>query len=786
MAAALRLPLITLVVVSYLSGAASPAAAVAGQAPGRSLAPAPLQGGGAQDRDAQDATSATVRGVALDPSGEVVPHADIVLATALAVVASTKADAAGRFAFTAVPPGRYEVRGASPGLAADPVTLELKSGREIDLRLPLRLTAIAEAVVVSAAQVELPLARAATPVTVISREDMEARQVESIADALRAVPGFSVARNGGRGSVTSVFPRGGESDFTLVLVDGVKVNSFGGGFDFSTLSADDVERIEVVRGPESALFGSEAIGGTVQVVTRRGGAPQAGLSLERGSLGTSRASFSTAGSRGALSWGGSAARTSSDGFTGMAPATGERVGNDDLRLLDAGGSLGWRGASSSDLRVTARWTSHERGYPGPFGSNPIGAYTQVDRLSRGETDTRQVGARWQQPLGAGGRTSVALSASHVELKNDFTSAYGLSASATRRTEARLALNTQLSDAAALTVGGAWQGERATSSFIAGDGEALLPIERRNLAAFAEARVQPHGTLSITAGLRAETARRGSLPAYSDPYSPRPAFEARADTSVNPRLAVAWSLAGGPGSPLSWTRVRAAAGTGMRAPDALEIAFTDNPALKPERSRSVELGMEQVWLGDRLVVGLTAFNNRYDDLIVSVGPVLRNASRYRTDNISNARARGLEASVSARTGWGLDLRAAYTRLATAILAVDRLGFAPPPFTPGDPLLRRPRDEGSLDVLFSRGPLTAFARLGARARVLDVEPSWGSFGGLFWNDGYAVVDAGASVRVNRRVTVLARGGNLLDRRYEESFGFPALGRTATIGVRLAAGR
>ncbi|MBP1634647.1 MAG: btuB 1 [Acidobacteria bacterium] len=755
-----------------------------------SLCAAPSAGSGlepAQGAAVQALGPGAVHGLALDPAGQRVPRARLVLATAVGVVFETEADETGRFTFTNVPPGRYELRGSSPGLAADPLEVEVKPGSGLDLRVSLRLTAVTESVVVSAAQVELPLSRAASSISVISREDMEARQAESIADALRSVPGLSVARNGGRGSVTSVFPRGGESDFTLVLVDGVKVNAFGGGFDFSTLAAEDVERVEVVRGPESALFGSEAIGGTVQVVTRRGGAPQVAATVEGGSLGTSRLSASASGSAGAFSWGGAAGRTASDGYTGVAPATGERVSNDDLRLSDAGGSAGWRAPWGSDLRVTLRWTSHGRGYPGPFGSNPIGAYTEVDRVSRGSTDNRQVGARWQQLLGGGGSpVTLLVMASHADLQNDFVSSYGLSASGTSRSEARAAATIDFSHAAALTLGGAWQGERATSSFIAGDGDALLPVERRDIAGFAEVRLQPHRSFSLTAGARAEHLRRSALPPSEDPYSPRPAFDAHTDTAVNPRIAAAWSLDGGPGSPLSWTRVRAAAGTGMRAPDALEIAFTDNPALRPERSRSIEAGVEQGWAGGRVLVAATAFDNRYDDLIVSVGPVLQDASRYRTDNISNARAFGVETSVAVRTGWGLDLRAGYTRLSTEILAVDQLGVAPPPFAPGDPLLRRPRDEGSLDVLFTRGRLDAFARVGARGRVLDVEPSWGSYGGLFWNDGYAVVDAGASFQVRRSLRVLARVGNLLDRWYEESYGFPAPGRTATIGVRLAAGR
>jgi len=225
---------------------------------------------------------------------------------------------------------------------------------------------------------------------------------------------------------------------------------------------------------------------------------------------------------------------------------------------------------------------------------------------------------------------------------------------------------------------------------------------------------------------------------------------------------------------------------MRSPDALEIAFTDNPALKPERSRSVEAGLDQAWLGDRIVVSLVGFYNRYDDLIVAVGPALQDSSRYRTDNISNAMSRGLEASLASRTGWGLSARFSYTLLGSEVLAVDRSGLAPPPFEPGEPLLRRPRHQAGVDLTLARGPFTFFGRTSGRSRVLDVEPSWGSYGGLFFNPGYGVVDAGITWRVARDLSVLARAANLLDRGYEETFGFPSPGRTAMLGIRLAAGR
>jgi vitamin B12 transporter len=95
---------------------------------------------------------------------------------------------------------------------------------------------------------------------------------------VRTVPGFTVGRSGGRGALTSVFPRGGDSDYTLVLVDGMRVNAFGGGFDFSLLPFGDVDQVEVVRGPQSAVFGSDAIGGIVSVTTRHGGSPTGALS----------------------------------------------------------------------------------------------------------------------------------------------------------------------------------------------------------------------------------------------------------------------------------------------------------------------------------------------------------------------------------------------------------------------------------------------------------------------------------------------------------------------------
>jgi vitamin B12 transporter len=182
-----------------------------------------------------------------------------------------------------------------------------------------------------------------------------------------------------------------------------------------------------------------------------------------------------------------------------------------------------------------------------------------------------------------------------------------------------------------------------------------------------------------------------------------------------------------------------------------------------------------------------FFNNYDDLIVAVGRSFRDASRFRTDNISNARSRGLELSGSVRPVAALDLRASYTLLETEILSVDRVeGQAPAPYRVGEALIRRPRHRGSLTLLYSVHRWTGFADATFRGKVRDIEPTFGASGGVFDAKGFAVVNTGGAVRLSQGFELFARVENLADRRYEEAFGFPAPGRMGVVGVRFAASR
>jgi outer membrane cobalamin receptor len=738
------------------------------------------------------ASGGSITGTVSDPDGRPVADAEVLLTQAASVAVRVRTDADGRFRADEVPPGRYELHVALEGFRAQPQPVAIANGEAREVHVRLHLSAVSESVVVSASQVDVPLTAVADAASVVTGRDLRDRQIETVADALRLVPGVDVARNGGRGTVTSLFARGGESDYALVLVDGVRANAFGGSFDFSQLPSANIDRIEIVRGPGSALFGSDAIGAVVQIITRQGGRPHAEATLESGSLGTTRLNASAAGSRGRWSWGGAIERIASDGFTGIAPATGERVSNDDYRSRQAMGSATWRPGGGAEVAMNGGWIWSDRGFPGAFGSNPIGAFTGVDRLSRGTTDTRQAGASLVAPL-AGGRVHQRAQVSWFDLASDFTSLFGLSSSGTRRVTARSQTDVGLGADTMLSAGVDLQHERADSNFItAGSASSPVPIVRNLVGVFAEVRHQQGSRLTLSGGLRAEDVHRSALDGSPNPFTERPPFPADTARALNPKASAAYlvyehSGAAAPALEPAWVRLRASGGTGMRAPGAFEIAFTDNPHLKPERSRSAEVGVESAFAGGQAVVELTWFTNRYNDLIVAVGPAIRDASQYQTDNIANARARGLEFATRLRSSWGLSAHLAYTWLDSAVLAVDRSnGVAPPPFHVGDYLLRRPRHQGSIDLVFARGRFTAYSEVGTRSRTLDVEPTYGAFGGLFWNPGFATVRSGASWRVVRFVEVVGRVDNVFGRYYEETFGFPALGRTVMAGVRLAAGR
>jgi outer membrane cobalamin receptor len=682
-------------------------------------------------------------------------------------------DRRGEFAIDAPDAAGMVVRVALPGFRGEAPDVDATQPRTLgDIRLSV--SAIAESVVVSAAQVEVPLSQATSTVTVVTGAELQARQLHSVADALRTVPGITVVATGGPGAVTGVFPRGGESNFTLVFIDDVPVNAFGGEFDFANLSTTNVERVEIVRGPQSALFGSNAIGAVVRVVTRKGGSPAVTGGFEAGGYDTYRLNGATSGSAGRFEWGAFGERLTSDRYNGR--RFGDLVvENDDYVRASGGVTAGWRDRGFS-LRAQLQHAIDERGIPGPFGTNPIGAFTGIDTISRGENAQTIASLSTTVPLGR--RARAVVQSGYHRLESDFASPFGPSESSSRRWSGRAQVDVPLAPSLELSAGAEVQRERAGSTFIADEAEQPQPVRRTVAGYFAEARWTSDARIFVTAGARLDDIRREALLGLADDNV----------VSLNPKAGLAWVV---DPDASNVTKVRVAGSTGIRPPGAFDLAFTDNPSLKPERSRGAEVAIEQGFGGGLVALEAVGFFNEFDDLIVAVGS-FSGSSRYTTDNISNARARGLELSLNAgrrlNAGRPIDLRTriGYTFLDSEILAVDGDADAPPPFSVGEPLLRRPRHQLSVDVSAAAGPLSAFLTGGTRSRVLDVEPSFGTFGGLHYASGFSVWNAGAAWKFRGIGEVYGRIENLFDERYEEALGFPALGRRATMGLRIAAGR
>ena len=590
------------------------------------------------------AIAGPVAGQVVDPDGRGVPGATILLTDGTSVLASTVTGASGQFTLRVPDSGAFEIRVAIDGFRAKPVAVT-GTNKELDLgRLSLEVSAISESVLVSAAQVEIPLSTTSSSVSIITREDLDKHQVESVADALRTVPGLTVTANGGRGALTSVFPRGGESDYSLVLIDGVQANSFGGGFDFANLPIANIERIEIVRGPQSALYGSNAIGSVIRIVTRQSGAPAASASLEGGGFDTFRATAATSGTVGGWSWGAATERLTTDNFNGQRTASGAIVENDDYERTSAEVAGGWGNTRGAGIRGNLTYGTDERGTPGPFGADPGGTYSGIDTVSRGIND------RWLLSGGGNaqlGRVGLNAEATHMRLDSEFASPFGDSESYSRRTTGRGQADMTILPGLDASAGIDLLGERAGGTFITATGNVLVPVKRAIVGFFGEARWNHGARLFVTGGVRVDRITRESLAGDADAFSPRPPLPSDTVVSANPKVSAAWFVTSSDGN---FTKIRGSAGTGIRPPDAFEIAYTDNPALKPERSKSVDAGVDQALFNGRGLIEATVFFNNYDDLIVATGS-FSGSSRYRTDNISNARARGLELAGTARAPLG---------------------------------------------------------------------------------------------------------------------------------------
>jgi outer membrane receptor protein involved in Fe transport len=314
---------------------------------------------------------------------------------------------------------------------------------------------------------------------------------------------------------------------------------------------------------------------------------------------------------------------------------------------------------------------------------------------------------------------------------------------------------------------------------------LLP--RTSLAYFLENRWSPSNRLFLITGVRLDNLRTHSLPA--DAYGSRPFIPATSIVKVNPRLSLAYFARQDSQQIAGSTRIHGSFGTGIRPPDGFELAFTNNPGLRPERSVSFDAGIEQKWFGSRAVTDFTYFQNRFRDQIVTLGGSMTNLSSYRSANLKNSRARGLEVSFRLQLLQSLELGGEYTFLDSAVLALEGASQANAPFQIGQQLVRRPRHSASYSITWKYGNLTLNTSAYIRGAVLDVDPSFGlsacSYGMqcFFNNRGYTHADAGFSYKFPLGAEIYGRLNNFLNQKYEEVFGYPALRLNFMAGMKFS---
>ncbi|HEY6292259.1 MAG TPA: TonB-dependent receptor [Terriglobia bacterium] len=723
----------------------------------------------------------SIRGTVLDPQGRPVAGAHVSLLSPLNAVEERSTDAVGRYAFEGLARGTYQLVAEVPGLSttASGVTLGARQNQNLDLHL--KLSAVAQHVVVSATLGGALTPQVGSSVSVLSSAAMQDRGNQMIYDALRAVPGVSVSQSGRWGGVTSVFVRGGESDYNLVMVDGIELNEFGGAFDFAPLTTDGVERVEVTRSPESAVYGNNAVSSVVNVVTHQGdGPPRFSLLEEAGSFYTWRIGVGASGLSHGLGWAVDATRLESSGV----------VPNDQYTDQSAMVSLNYPTSGHRQFNFRFFGNANDAGDPGPYGSDPDHLFTGLDPYSRDKQNlfayalgySEQFSPRFRQV------TTATVSTNDYYFRSTFGDEFSDNLRAVFNTRSEILVTNQ-----DFLVGGfEYNREQIKDTYIADANSNPFLLPRNTLGYFLENRWIPESRWMVIAGVRADDIRTGALPPAA--LGERPAIPASAIVQVDPHLSVAWLArpASGSSNKLGATRLHSSFGTGIRAPNGFELAFTDNPQLKPERSLSFDVGVEQRLFSDHAALQLTYFYNRFKDQIEVLGGSLTNLSTFTSANLGNARAEGLEASFHVQPRPALRIEAGYTFLPTSILALDGTSEALAPFRVGQPLLRRPRNSGFYTAAWSHKRLTLESNGYFRGQDLDLEPNLGTFACeppplgpglqcLFENKGYARLDEGFSYRAYRGLEIFGYLYNLLDQHYEEVLGYPALPLNFMAGIR-----
>jgi vitamin B12 transporter len=610
-------------------------------------------------------------------------------------------------------------------------------------------TALDYHIVVTATRTEQSVQQVASSTDVISQAEMAQRHSASVSHAIAQIPGLDVSATGGMGHTTHVFIRGANAEHTLVLLDGMEINdptSPGRSFDFADLTTGNLERIEVVRGPQSTLYGSDAMGGVIQLITRQGlGKPAFNLSLEAGSYGTFKESAGFGGGSEKINYSVDLSRIDCRGFSSSA----EKYGNSEA---DAYGNtcfsskLGFAPLKDLKLSVIARYTSSRSDLDsgaGVNGDDPNYHGKNRHLVLSSQARYALFDSRWVQQF----RISYNRAVRHYLDEIDEFHPADSSDAKYRGSLFKLDWqhDLQVSFGQVMTAGVDYEKEIGESEYYYdsawGPGESVFPrSSSETTAVYLQDDLRLGETLFFTMGIR------------HDQHS---------------RFGSAFTFRLAPGAVLkSGTRLKASLGSGFKSPSLYQLfapatawSAMGNEALQPEESIGFDIGIEQTLFRDNLSVGLIYFANQFKDLIEydwSLGYV----------NVAEAVSNGIEFSLTWQHIDRFRLQGNYTLTDVKNSITD------------EPLLRRPKHKANINLLVKLSEkLSTNADLMVVGRRDDIYP----YPQRQLADPYTVINVGINYHLSEKLQVFLRVQNLMDLDYESVLGYGTAKRSVYFGFK-----
>ena len=592
----------------------------------------------------------------------------------------------------------------------------------------------AESVVVSATRTDIPLDQSPSSVSEISSGDLDRKQIERVGDALREVPGLSVVQTGTPGQLTSVFTRGLNSAHTQVLIDGIPINQgLAGQFDFANLTTDNIGRIEVVRGPQSTVYGPRAMAGVIQIFTKQGdGTSGITLSGEGGSYGTFRETLESDGKINNFDYSIGASRIDTDNARP----------NNQYRNSAGIADIGFSPDNQVRISTLVMYSNSDTGNPNRIDMpKPLDNFLTEKWLVAPHIDLR-IDDWWEHKF--------IISYDHERQLNDPNDDGFVGA--TRALFKRVTIDYQndLRPTSWLTLTSGFfynrveaGQERPFVSQLFGFQPMFISDFTQETAGFLEATARVDNFIFVAGG------RYDHFNQFGDVWTYRFAGSYKIDTTD--------------------TTLHSSVATGFSPPSSQDKIFGNNFGLQPEKDFGWDAGVEQRFWERRITVGATYFHNDLSNLIGFNG-------LFQTFNLGSAMTQGVETELRATPLTDLVFTASYTYLDTEKTSSADIG--PPK---GSRLPRRPRNEiyVSGSYLWWKKLRTTIEAKWVNARE-DLNPNF--FGPNIDLEDYNFVNFAAEYEINSQLSIFGRIDNLTNEHYSEVLGFPALGRAVYGGMKV----